>query len=151
MRVVLRLLLLSFALLSPLIAADPIYGVWKMRESNQTPGLKSEVMKVEVVPDGTRFTIDMVTAKAKLSYYYVTKLDGQPVTAMMKKKPFSKIQVRKISPFEYETTMLDLTTEQNYKTTISQDGRTLTNEGTGQANGQPLTVHIIFEKAQDAK
>lgn len=151
MQAVLRLSLLGLVFLLPVMATDPIYGVWKMRESNQSPGLKSEVMKVEEVAGGTRFSIDMVTAKAKLSYYYVTKLDGQPVTAMIKKKPFSQIKVRKISPFEYETTMLDLTTEQNYKTTISHDGRTLTNEGSGQANGQPLTVHIVFEKAAEGK
>jgi hypothetical protein len=117
-----------------------------MREDTRTPGMKSEVMKVEEVAGGTRFSFDIVTVKAKLSYFYVTKLDGEVVSAMMKKKPFSQVRVKKNSPFEYETTVTDLTTEQNYKTTISKDGRTLTNDGSGQANGQPLTVHSVFEK-----
>jgi hypothetical protein len=132
----------------PLLAADPIYGVWKVREDAQNPALKSELMKVEEVAGGTKFTFDIVTTQQKLSYYYITELDGKPVSAMAKKKPFSQVKVKKISPFEYETTMLDLTTEQNYKSTISKDGKTLINDGTGQARGQTLTIHKVYEKVQ---
>src|SRR5215467_11279946 len=113
--------LFIFALLFcvPVAAEDPIYGLWRMREDAQNTAIKSETMKVEEVEGGTRFSMDVVMAKSKLSYYYITKLDGQTVRAVMKKKPFSQVRVKKISPFEYETTILDLTTEQNYKTTIS--------------------------------
>jgi hypothetical protein len=103
---------------------------------------------VEEVSGGTKFSFDVVMAKSKFSYYYITRFDGAPVDAIMKKKPFSKVKVTKISPVAYETTVTDLTTEQHYTSTISKDGKTLTNEGTGQANGQPLVVHIIFDKVQ---
>ena len=132
----------------PLMAEDPIYGTWRMREDRQNPSLKSQVMKIEEVAGGTRFTFDIVMTKTKLSYYYITKLDGEAVSAIMKKKQFSTVRVKKISPLEYETTVTDLTTEQHFTSTISKDGRTLTNEGTAQANGQTLPVHQVFEKAQ---
>ena len=150
MRVWLRLALsAAFVLLTlPLIAEDPLYGIWRMREDRVNPSLKSQVMKVEEVPGGTRFTFDIVRTNGKLSYYYVTKLDGEAVSAMMKKKPFSTVRVKKISPLEYETTMTDLTTEQHFTSTISKDGTTLTNEGTAQANGQTLAVHQVFERSK---
>ena len=132
----------------PLLAQDPLYGIWRMREDRVNPSLKSQVMKVEEVPGGTRFTFDIVTTKTKFSYFYVTKLDGEAVSAIMKKKPFSTVRVKKISPLEYDTTVTDLTTEQHFTSTISKDGTTLTNEGTAQANGQTLAVHQVFERAK---
>ena len=132
----------------PLWAEDPILGTWRMREDRVNPTLKSQVMRVEEVADGTRFTFDIVTTKSKFSYFYVTKLDGEAVSAIMKKKPFSTVRVKKISPLEYDTTVTDLTTEQHFTSTISKDGTILTNEGTAQANGQTLAVHQVFEKAK---
>jgi hypothetical protein len=144
MRTWLVLLLLCL----PALAADPIYGVWRMRDDPQNPSMKSQQMKVEEVAGGTKFSYDIVMAKSKLAYFYVTKLDGEAVDAFMKKKPFSKVRVKKISPNVYETTVTDLTTEQHYTSTISKDGKTLANEGTGQANGQSIVVHLIFDKVQ---
>jgi hypothetical protein len=135
-------------LLLPLLTEDPILGTWRMREDRVNPSIKSQVMKVEEVPGGTRFTFDIVTTKTKFSYFYVTKLDGEAVSAIMKKKPFSTVRVKKISPLEYETTVTDLTTEQHFTSTISKDGTTLTNAGTAQANGQTLAVHQVFERAK---
>ncbi len=132
----------------PLLAQDPLYGTWRMREDRVNPSLKSQVMKVEEVPGGARFTFDIITTKTKFSYFYVTKLDGEAVSAIMKKKPFSTVRVKKISPLEYETTVTDLTTEQHFTSTISKDGATLTNVGTAQANGQTLAVHQVFERAK---
>ena len=150
MRVWLRLSIAAgFLLLSlALMAEDPIYGTWRMREDRVNPALKSQVMKVEEVAGGARFTFDIVMTKSKLNYYYITKLDGEAVSAIMKKKQFSTVRVKKISPLEYETTMTDLTTEQHFTTKISADGATLTNEGTAQANGQTLPVHQVFERAK---
>jgi len=148
MRTTLRFLSPILLLCLPMMATDPIYGVWRMREDPQNPAMKRQEMKVEEVSGGTKFSFDVVTAKSKFSYFYVTRLDGEAVDAIMKKKPFSKVKVKKISPVAYETTVTDLTTEQHYTSTISKDGKTLTNEGTGQANGQPLVVHVVFDRVQ---
>ncbi len=143
-----RLAFLPLLLCLPALAADPIYGVWKMRDDPQNPSMKSQQMKVEEVAGGAKFTFDIVMAKSKMSYFYVTKLDGEAVNAIMKKKPFSKVKVKQLGPNSYETTVTDLTTEQHFTTTISKDGKTLTNEGTGQANGQAIVVHLVFDKVQ---
>src|SRR6266568_8559706 len=148
MRIALRFFIPTLLLCLPALAADPIYGVWRMRDDAQNPSMKSQQMKVEEVSGGARFSFDIVMAKSKLSYSYVTKLDGEAVDAMMKKKPFSKVRVKKISPLLYETTVTDLTTEQHFTSTISKDGKILTNEGTGQANGQAIVVHLVFDKVQ---
>jgi len=150
MRVWLRLSIFAVFVVTScqLLAQEPILGTWRMREDRVNPSIKSQVMKVEEVPGGTRFTFDIVTTKSKLSYFYITKLDGEAVSAMMKKKPFSTVRVKKLSPLEYDTTMTDLTTEQHFVSTISKDGTTLTNEGTAQANGQSLAVHQVFERSK---
>src|SRR3954469_22853458 len=102
-----RLALTALLLCLPAMAAEPIVGIWKMRDDPQNPGMKSEQMKVEEVAGGTKFSFDIVMAKAKMAYFYVTKLDGAPVDAFMKKKPFSKVKVKKISPLVYDTTVTD--------------------------------------------
>ena len=148
MRLALRFSIPILFLCLPAFAADPIFGVWKMRDDPQNPAMKSQQMKVEEVSGGARFSFDIVMAKSRISYFYVTKLDGEAVSAIMKKKPFSKVSVKKISPFLYETAVMDLTTEQHFTSTISKDGKILTNQGTGQANGQSIVVHLVFDKVQ---
>lgn len=139
--------LMSLVVCLPLMAASPIIGVWHMR-----PGADGmdQVMRVEETAQGVRFTCD-IEIKAggnKLSYYFVTKMDGAPVDAVSSGKPFSKMTAKRVSPYEYEFTANDKVTTQHYKSVISKDGKLLTTDGAIVANGSSIPVHQVFDKVK---
>jgi hypothetical protein len=127
-------------------AADPIFGVWRMRTTGKNEMLKSQVFKVEEVAGGARFTYDIEMGKSKISYFFVTRFDGNPVDAIMNGQPFSRIRMKKVSPYEYDMTAVDQATEQHHKTTITSDGKTLATDGTIKTNGKSIPAHVVFDR-----
>src|SRR5690349_8640853 len=135
-----------FAVLSclPLVGADPIYGNWDMRVEDRNNVVKAQSMKVEQVAGATRFSFTLDIKGQPLNYYFITKFDGAPVDAISNGKAFSKITMKKISPYEYDQISKDGTSDQHYRLRISSDGKTLVTEGTSVTDGKSTHVRVIF-------
>ncbi len=66
--------MIGFLLLTalPALAADPIYGVWRMRNDHGSQGVVSQVVTVEDSGQGTKFSYDIELSNDKhLQYEFV--------------------------------------------------------------------------------
>ena len=100
----LRSALLCVLLLTlPLSAAEPFYGVWKMRPSGR-PGGTKQTMTIEPVADGMKVTtdIDFGNGAGGMSTTYVTKLDGAEVPVYSAGKVVMTLRGKRTGPNTYE-------------------------------------------------
>lgn len=138
---------LGLLFVMPLLAADPMFGTWKMRKTGKKPELRQQVVKVEPTSGGTKFSYDIELANGvPLSYYYITKLDGAEVPAYSSGKEILKIRVKKVGPNEFEATSTAPGTTTKFKTTISPDGKCMVTDGTIQSGGRTIPSHVEFDR-----
>ena len=102
MKLLNRALLLAMTLMLPLSAADPLYGVWKMRPSGKPGDTSKQTMTVEPVAAGIKFTTDIdFGSGAGMSTTYVTKLDGAEVPVYSAGKVVMTLRGKRIGPNTY--------------------------------------------------
>lgn len=131
----------------PLLAADSLSGTWKMRTSGKKGGLRKQIVKIELVSGGTKFSYDIELANgAPVSYYYITKLDGAEVPAYSSGKEMLRVRVKKLGPNEYEATSAAPGTTTKFRTTISLDGQSMVTDGTIQSGGKTIPSHVEFDR-----
>src|SRR4051812_17947838 len=123
-------LLCVLLLTLPLLAAEPLVGVWKMRPSG-TPGVKSnQTMTIEPVADGLKFTTEIDFGNGTgMSTTYVTKLDGAEVPVYSAGKIVMKVRGKRTGSNTYEGSATGPGGTITSKTTISADGKTMTVDG----------------------
>jgi hypothetical protein len=132
----------------PVVAADPICGVWQMRNSGKNKELKSQVVAVEPSGGGVKFSYDLNMSGARIQYSFVTKMDGAAVPAISNGAEIMKVWVKKVSPYEYDSGSVVQGTETRFKGTISPDGKTWTTDGTIKTGGQSIPSHVIFDRVK---
>ncbi len=95
-------LLCALLLTLPLSAAEPLFGVWKMRPSGTSK--QTQTMTIEPVADGIKFTtdIDFRSGAVGMSMTYVTKLDGAEVPVYSAGKVVMKLRGKRTGPNTYE-------------------------------------------------
>jgi len=132
----------------PLLAADPLNGTWKMRSSGDPYGVRKQIVKVESVPGGTRFSYDIELGNGTpVAYYYITKMDGAEVPVYSSGQEIMKIRVTRVGPNEYDATSESPGTTTKFKTTISSDGKNLVTDGTfQQTGGKTIPSHVVFDR-----
>src|SRR5258707_10479281 len=88
----------------PLSAAEPFYGVWKMRPSGGPGATSKQTITIEPVADGIKFTtdIDFGSGAGGMSMTYVTKLDGAEVPLYSAGKVVIKVGGKSTGPNTYE-------------------------------------------------
>jgi hypothetical protein len=134
---------------TPALAADPIYGVWRMRPDPGSQGPAGQVVTVEPSGGGTKFSYDIDLGGGQhLRYEFVTKMDGTPVRATSRGKEIMKIWVRKIRANEYDSGSSGGTTETKFKGIISPDGKTWTTDGVIKTGNNSLPSHVVFDKGK---
>ncbi len=132
----------------PLVAADPICGVWQMRKDEKKQQLQGQVVTVEPSGGATKFSYDIAMGKTRIQYSFVTKMDGEPVPAMSNGKEFMKVWVKKISLYEYDSGSVVQGTETRFKGKISADGRVWTTDGTIRSGEQTIPSHVVFDRVK---
>ncbi len=135
---------LALLVVLPLSAADAsFYGTWKMRPSG-VPGVKSkQVQTITQVADGMKVNTDIDLGNGTtMSLSYTTKLDGAEVPVYSAGKVVMTLRAKKTGPNTWEGTTSANGMTSQFKTTISADGKVLTNEST---NG-PIKSHSVFDR-----
>jgi len=131
----------------PLIAADPMYGTWKMRTTGKKPELRQQIVTVEPASGGTKFSYDIeLESGTPLSYYFITKLDGAEVPAYSSGKEIMKVRVKRVGPNAYEASSVVPGTTTKFRATISPDGKSMATDGTIQSGGQTIPSHVVFDR-----
>jgi hypothetical protein len=145
MKLLNRTLLLALLLTLPLSAADPLYGVWKMRPSGKPRDKSNQTMTIEPVADGIKFTTDIdFGSGAGMSTTYVTKLDGAEVPVYSADKIVMKVRGKRTGSNTYEGSATGPGGTITSKTTISADGKTMTIDGmTGS-----IASHAVFDRVK---
>jgi hypothetical protein len=79
---------ICFLLLSAItaLAADSIYGVWRMRPDPDSQGPGARVVTGEPSGGGVKFSYDIDAGGQHIQYEFVTKLDGALVPATSRGK-----------------------------------------------------------------
>ncbi len=130
----------------PLSAADAIfYGTWKMRPAG-APGSKSQqVQTITQAGDGVKVVteIDMGNGTT-MSLSYTTKLDGAEVPVYSAGKVVMTISAKRTGPNTYEGSTSANGMTNQYKTTISADGKVMTSES---MNG-PTKMRSVFDRVK---
>ena len=132
----------------PLSAAEPFYGVWKMRPSGG-PGATSkqtQTMTIEPVADGIKFTtdIDFGSGGGGMSTTYVTKLDGAEVPVYSAGKVVMTLRGKRTGPNTYEGSATGPGGTSTSKTTLSADGKTMTIDGMMGS----IASHLVFDRVR---
>lgn len=133
---------------TPALAADSIYGVWRMRPDPGSDGPKGQVVTVEPYGGGVKFSYDIDLGGQHLQYEFVTKMDGAPVPATSQGKEMMKVWVKKISSNEYDSGSNAGTTETKFKGIISPDGKTWTTDGTIKTGNNSIPSRVVFDKVK---
>jgi len=130
-----RALVCVLLLTLPVLAAEPLSGVWKMRPSGPAGGTTTQTMTVEQVADGVKVTtvIDFGNGTG-MTMTYVTKFDGVEVPVYSSGKVVMTMRGKKTGPNTYEGSISGPGGASTYKTTISPDGKTMTTESTSGTN-----------------
>jgi hypothetical protein len=132
----------------PALAADSIYGVWKMRPDPGYTGAKGQIVAVEPSGGGAKFSYDVDLGSRHLQYEFVTKMDGALVPAMSQGKEIMKVWIKKISAREYYSGTTVGNSEAKFKGIISPDGKTWTTDGTIKTGDNSITSHVVFDKVK---
>ena len=131
MKLLYSALLWVLLLTLPLSAAEPFFGVWKMRPSGQPGNASKQTMTIEPVADGIKFTtdIDFGSGTGGMSMTYVTKLDGAEVPVYSAGKVVMTLRGKRTGPNTYEGSVTGPGGTSTSKTTLSADGKTMTVDG----------------------
>jgi hypothetical protein len=132
----------------PALAADSIYGVWRMRPDPHAQGVKGQVVTVEPSGGGVKFSYDIDLGSQQIQYEFTTKMDGVPVPAISHGQEIMKVWVKKISSTEYDSGSSNAASETKFKGTISPDGKTWTTEGTVNTGDKSITSRAVFDKVK---
>ena len=141
-------LLCVLLLTLPLSAAEPFYGVWKMRPSGK-PGdtsKQTQTMTIEPVADGMKVTtdIDFGGGAGGMSMTYVTKLDGAEVPVYSAGKVVMTLRGKRTGPNTFEGSATGPGGTSTSKTILNADGKTMTIDGmTG-----PIASHVVFDRVK---
>ena len=130
-----RIALFCVLLLSvPVWAAEPFYGIWKMRPAKSAGNL-SQTMTVEPVVEGTKVTtvIDFGNGTG-MTMTYVTKFDGAEVPVYSAGKVVMTLRGKRTGPYTYEGSASGPGGTGTYKTVVSTDGKTVTTDSTTGSN-----------------
>ena len=145
MKLLTRVLLFALLLTLPLLAADPLYGVWKTRPSGKPGDTSKQTMTIEPVADGIKFTTDIdFGSGAGMSTTYVTKLDGAEVPVYSAGKVVMTLRGKRTGPNTYEGSVAGPGGTGTSKTTISADGKTMTVDGMM----GPIASHLVFDRVK---
>jgi len=139
--------LLSVLLLTlPLSAADPLYGVWKMRPSGKPGDTSNQTITIEPVADGIKFTtvIDFGGGAGGMTTTYVTKLDGAEVPVYSAGKVVMTLRGKRTGPNTYEGSVAGPGGTGTSKTTLSSDGKTMTVDGMMGS----IASHLVFDRVK---
>ena len=141
---------IGFLLLAvtPALAADSIYGVWRIGSDPGGQGPSSQVVTVEPSGGGVRFSYDIDMGSQHLKYEFVTKMDGALVPATSQGKEIMKVWVKKISAHEYDSGSTAGDSKTKFKGIISPDGKTWTTDGTIKTGSQTIASHVVFDKVK---
>jgi len=130
------------------LAADSIYGVWRMRPDPHAQGVKDQVVTVEPSGGGVKFSYDIDLGSQHIQYEFITKMDGVRVPAISHGQEIMKVWVKKISSTEYDSGSSAGATETKFKGIISPDGKTWTTDGTIKTGNQSIASHVVFDKVK---
>ena len=138
-------LLCVLVLTQPLSAAEPFFGVWKMRPSGKPGDTSKQTMTIEPVADGIKFTTDIdFGSGAGMSTTYVTKLDGAEVPVYSAGKVVMTLRGKRTGPNTYEGSVAGPGGTGTSKTTLSADGKTLTIDGMMGS----IASHLVFDRVK---
>ena len=139
-------LLCVLLLTLPLSAADPLYGVWKMRPPGKPGDTSKQTMTIEPVADGMKFTtdIDFGSGAGGMSMTYVTKLDGAEVPVYSAGKVVMTLRGKRTGPNTYEGSVTGPGGTSTTKTTLSADGKTMTVDGMTRS----IASHSVFDRVK---
>jgi hypothetical protein len=103
-----------------------------------------------VEPSGgaTKFSYDIERSGGKIAYYFVTKLDGAEVPAISNGTEIMKIRVKRIGPYEFDSSSTVQGTETRFKTIVSKDGNVMTTDGTIATQGKSIPSHVVFDRVK---
>ena len=129
----------------PLSAAEPFYGVWKMRPSGGPGDTSKQTITIEPVADGIKFTTDIdFGSGAGMSMTYVTKLDGAEVPVYSAGKVVMTVRGKRTGPNTYEGSVTGPGGTATSKTTLSADGKTMTVDGMMGS----IASHLVFDRVK---
>ena len=130
----------------PLSAAEPLYGVWKMRPSGNPGDTSKQTITIEPVADGMKFTTDIVFGNGAggMSTTYVTKLDGAEVPVYSAGKVVMTLRGKRTGPNTYEGSVAGPGGTGTSKTTLSADGKTMTVDGMMGS----IASHMVFDRVK---
>ena len=130
----------------PLSAAEPLYGVWKMRPSGGPGDTSKQTMTIEPVADGIKVTtnIDFGSGAGGMSMTYVTKLDGAEVPVYSAGKVVMTLRAKRTGPNTYEGSVTGPGGTGTSKTTVSADGKTMTIDGMMGS----IASHLVFDRVK---
>ena len=139
-------LLCVLLLTLPLSAAEPLYGVWKMRPSGTPGDTSKQTITIEPVADGMKFTTDIVFGNGAggMSTTYVTKLDGAEVPVYSAGKVVMTLRGKRTGPNTYEGSVSGPGGTGTSKTTLSADGKTMTVDGMMGS----IASHMVFDRVK---
>jgi hypothetical protein len=143
--------LVAYSLVGAAQAPQSTLGTWKLNvaKSKYSPGPapRSQTTRIETVPGGgAKFTVDAVDAAGKSTRQeYVTMFDGKDTevkgAAAPTTRTYSRIDDRGYQYVERVNGKVTTTT----RSTISADGKTRTNVGTGTgADGKPVNNTTVY-------
>jgi hypothetical protein len=137
---------------SVVLAADNWNGTWQLNVAKSKhspgPGPKSQTLKFEATPAGTKLTADGVNAEGTAIHTgWTSKLDGKEV-------PFpgnpnaDTASPKKVDDNTYTNTWKkDGKVTVTAKVVVSADGKTLTVTQTGKnAKGEAVNITAVYEK-----
>ena len=145
MKLVCSALLCVLLLTLPLSAAEPFYGVWKMRPSGKPGATLKETMTIEPAGGGLKVTTDVDFGNGTgMVMTYVTKLDGAEVPVYSSGKVVMTLRAKRTGPNTYEGSTTGQGGTSTFKTILSADGKTITIDGmTGS-----IALHTVFDRVK---
>ena len=137
---------------SVVLAADNWMGTWKLDVAKSKfspgPGPKSQTLKWEATPAGTKHTSDGVSADGKATHgSYTSKWDGEDVP--YEGNPNADMaSPKKVDDNTYTSTLKKAgKVTVTAKVVVSADGKTLTVTQTGKtAKGEEINTTAVYEK-----
>ena len=129
----------------PLSAAEPFYGVWKMRPSGKPGDTSKQTLTIEPVGDGLKVTSDIDFGSGTgMSLTYVTKLDGAEVPVYSAGKVVMTLRGKRTGPNTYEGSVTGPGGTGTSTTTLSADGKTMTTDGMMGS----IASHLVFDRVK---
>jgi hypothetical protein len=147
------LALIAYPLISTAQAPQSTLGTWKLNVAKSTyspgPAPRTQTTRIETAPgNGAKFTVDGIDATGKATHQeYVTMFDGKDAAVKGAVAPtmraYSRLDDHGYQYVERVNGKVTTTT----RSTISADGKTRTNVGTGTgADGKPVNNTTVYDR-----